>query len=136
MKLTKQEISGVVVVSIEGKLVGGPENSEQFHHFFKSLLDEGKNKVIVDLTETPWANSQGIGMLIGVHTSLAKTGGELALANVSDRIRDVLVVTRLLKVFTVVDTVDQALLWVSDEEPQFGARTIENPQKSIDPNPA
>ena len=49
MKIKKKEISGVVVVQIEGKLIGGPENSEKFHSFFKSVLDEGHRRVVVNL---------------------------------------------------------------------------------------
>jgi len=109
VKLSKRDVSGAVVVDIEGKFVGGPENSDMFHSFFKSLLSEGQKKVVVNLGKTPWANSQGIGMLIGAHTSFANEGGELVLAQVTDRIQDILTVTRLLLIFRTFETESQAL---------------------------
>ena len=109
MKLSKREAGGAVVVIIEGKFVGGPENSDKFHSFFKGILAEGQKKVIVNLSKTPWANSQGIGMLISAHTSFANAGGELVLSNVTDRIHDILTVTRLLLIFKSFENVDEAL---------------------------
>lgn len=109
MNLSKREVPGAVVVDIDGKFVGGPENSDKFHSFFKGLLTEGHNKVVVNLGKTPWANSQGIGMLISAHTSFANANGELVLAEVTDRIQDILQVTRLFLIFRSFDTEGQAV---------------------------
>ena len=113
MKLSKREREGAVLVDVEGKFVGSPENSDVFHSFFKSLLSEGWKKVVVNLDESPWANSQGIGMLIGAHTSFANAGGELVLARVTPRIYDILTVTRLLLIFKTFETEDEALAHLS-----------------------
>ena len=109
MKLSKREMEGAVIVDVEGKFVGSPENTDIFHSLFKELLNEGHNKVVVNLGGSPWANSQGIGMLIGAHTSFANAGGELVLARVTERIYDVLTVTRLLLIFKTFETEDEAL---------------------------
>jgi len=109
MKLTKKEVRGVVVVGIHGKLLGGPDESDKFHQFFKSIIDEGKKNVVVDLHRTSYANSLGIGMLIGAHTSIRNSGGELVLARVIDRINNILVVTQLCLIFKEFDTVDEAV---------------------------
>jgi anti-sigma B factor antagonist len=101
------------VVHVKGKFVGGPENSDKFHSFIKSLLSEGQNKIVINLSRTPWANSQGIGMLIGAHTSIANAGGELVLAHVTDRINDILTVTRLLLIFKTFETEDEALKYLA-----------------------
>ena len=115
MKLTKKEITGAVVVGIEGKLIGGPENSDTFHNFFKTLLSDGHKNIIVNLHKTPWANSQGIGMLIGAHTSVSNAGGELVLSHVADRINDILAVTRLALIFKTFDTDDDASNYLTKE---------------------
>jgi anti-sigma B factor antagonist len=113
VKLSKRESEGVVIVDVKGKFIGSPENSDMFHSFFKSLLAEGWKKVVVNLGESPWANSQGIGMLIGAHTSFANAGGELVLARVTDRVNDILTVTRLLLIFKTFETEDAALAHLS-----------------------
>jgi len=109
MKLTKREIRGVVVVEIKGKLIGGPDDSDKFHGFIKALLDDGKNRIVISLRSTPWADSRGIGMLIGAYTSVKNAGGELVLAHVVDRINSILSVTRLLLIFTTFENVEEAV---------------------------
>ena len=112
MKLTKRQISSVAVVNVEGKLVGGPEGCEKFHELFHSLIDSGHRHVVVNLGKTPWASSQGVGMLIGAHTSLKNRGGELVLADIQDRIRDILDVTKLTMVFHTCKTEGEAVAYL------------------------
>lgn len=109
MKFVQKEVGDVTVIEVHGKMIGGPENSEKFYGLFKRLIEEEKTKVIVNLRKTPWANSQGVGMLIGAHTSMQNAGGELVLAHVVDKINDVLSVTRLLLIFKTFETLDEAI---------------------------
>lgn len=109
MRLSKKEIRGVVVVQIHGKLLGGPSESDEFHKFFKVLTKTHKTKVVIDLGSTSYANSVGIGMLIGAYTSIKNIGGELVLARVIDRIQGILAVTKLLLIFKTFETVDEAI---------------------------
>jgi anti-sigma B factor antagonist len=109
MKLTKKEVRGVVVVGIHGKLLGGPDESDKFRQLFKSIINEGKKNIVVNLRRTSYASSPGIGMLIGAYTSIRNSGGELVLAHVIDRIKNILVVTQLCLIFKTLDTVDEAV---------------------------
>jgi anti-sigma B factor antagonist len=109
MQLTKKEVRGVVVVGIHGKLLGGSDESDKFHQVFKTIIDDGKKYVVVDLHRTSYANSVGIGMLIGAYTSMKNSGGDLVLANVIDRINNILVVTQLCLIFKTFDSVDEAV---------------------------
>ncbi len=109
MKLTRKDVRGVVVVAIQGNIIGGSGDSEKFHEMFKSIIDEGKRDVVIDLGRTSYANSLGIGMIIGVYTSLKKAGGELVLARVIDRVKGILAVTQLLLIFKTFETVEAAV---------------------------
>lgn len=108
MKCKDTKSGNAVVVDIEGKLVGGP-GSDAFHGLIKRLLERGEKRIVVNLQETPWANSQGIGLLIGALTSVTREGGRLVLANGCDRIHDVLEVTRLSMIFDCYESVEAAL---------------------------
>jgi anti-sigma B factor antagonist len=116
VKITKRDAPGAVIVDISGKFFGGPENSDKFHTLFKSLLKEGHKKVVVNLAKTPYANSQAIGMLISAHTSLANAGGELVLANVANRIQDILTVTRLMLIFKEFGSEADALEYLNRQD--------------------
>ena len=115
MELTKKEIRGVTVVEIERKLSGSPENSAEFHNFIKGLLDEGKNKIVISLRKTTWADSWGIGMALGAYTSVKNAGGTLVLAQVNDRINDILSVTRLHYVFKTFANEDEAVGYLAKD---------------------
>ena len=108
MKCRERKVAEAIVVDVEGKLVGGP-NSGEFHGLIKRLLEEGERRFVINLQETPWANSQGIGLLIGALTSVTNEGGKLVLAESGERIRDVLKVTRLYMIFENFATVDAAV---------------------------
>lgn len=103
------EVGGADVVAISGKIVGSAQSSREFHELIKSLIDDGKRKFVIDLTETPWTNSLGVGMLMGAYTSVKGSQGVIVLANATERIRDLLKVTRLDLVFEIFDSVDDAL---------------------------
>ena len=109
IEVKASESGGVEVVTISGKIVGSAQSSREFHELIKTLIDEGKRKFVIDLTETPWTNSLGVGMLMGAYTSVRSNQGEIVLANATERIRDLLRVTRLDLVFEVFDSLDDAL---------------------------
>ena len=88
--------------------MGGPDASSLNEELHK-LIDTGKNKVVVDLGEVKFMNSSGLGMLIGALTTVRNAGGNLKLARASDKIEQLLVVTKLVTVFEHFDAVDEAL---------------------------
>ena len=108
MKLKKREADGVLIVYVEGKMVGG-EDSDKMHEFIKDVLAEGHKKVLINLSKVPWADSRGIGMLIGAHASVKNAGGSAVLSNVGDRINSILTLTRLLLIFQTFDTEQEGI---------------------------
>jgi len=109
IEVTRMETRGIEVVAISGKIVGSAQSSREFHELIRSLVADGKRKFVVDLKETPWTNSLGVGMLMGAYISVKNQGGEVVLANPTDRIRDLLRVTRLYQVFEVFDSLEAAV---------------------------
>ena len=97
----------LVVLEPKGKIMGGPDASllhDQLHEY----IQQGKKKVIIDLSKVDWMNSTGLGILISALTTLKKNQGELKLANVTDKIQSLLTITKLVTVFETYDSVDQA----------------------------
>jgi anti-sigma B factor antagonist len=108
MKLNHREENGVVVIEPKGKIMGGPE-STALHDLLHDLIDQGKSSVVIDLGKVDWMNSTGLGLLISGLTTLKKSGGELRLANVTDKIQSLLTITKLVTIFKSFDTVDEAV---------------------------
>lgn len=108
MTVKEQEIGDVVVLELSGKIMGGPDASllnDKLHE----LIDKNQTKVIADLNKVNWMNSSGLGILIGGLTTMRNNGGDLKLANVTDRIQSLLMITKLLTVFETHDSIDKAV---------------------------
>jgi len=108
MNLKEKEIDGVVILDLSGKVMGGPDAnllSEKLHE----LVDKKKTKVIADLSKVSWMNSSGLGILIGGLTTMRNTEGDLKLVNVTERIKSLLIITKLITIFETFDSVDEAL---------------------------
>ena len=108
MKMTETISDKVVVLELSGKIMGGPDATlltEKLHQ----LIESGKTQVIVDLSQVSWMNSSGLGILIGGLTTMRHNGGDLKLANITDKIQSLLMITKLLSVFETYETVDKAI---------------------------
>ena len=64
--------------------------------------------LIIDFAQVPYADSAGIGALVGAYVTRQNSGRRLVLAGVSNRVRDALKVTRVDQFFQFVDSVAQA----------------------------
>jgi anti-sigma B factor antagonist len=107
LKVNQRELSGAVVLDLQGKLTGGPD-AEQFRSLFKDLIQDGKKNIIVNLKKVEWINSTGLGILISGYTSVRKAGGDLVLCNVGDRIDSILYVTKLNLLFQAFEDEEDA----------------------------
>ena len=108
MKITQRDVDDVVVLDLNGKLTGGPD-ADTFREVFKSLVDNGKKNIIVNLEKVSWINSTGLGILISGYTSVRKSGGDLVVMHASDRIESILYVTKLNLLFRSYDSEEDAV---------------------------
>ena len=108
MKIKERKRDGVAVLEMSGRLMGGPD-SEAFDEVLKTLIHEGCRNVIVNMEKVRWVNSTGLGILISGYTTLKKSGGELKLLKVSDRIENIFIVSKLYTVFESYQDEDEAV---------------------------
>ena len=108
MRIQSKEIDGITILQLQGKLMGGPD-ADTFRKTIYGLLENGKKKVVVDLKGVKWVNSTGVGILISGYTTLRKSGGDMKLAHVSEKIQSILYVTKLNLIFECYDSNDEAI---------------------------
>jgi len=108
MRLKTKELNDVVVIEVKGNMMGGPD-SQKFRDLLHKIIDEGKNKVVVDLKSVKFINSAGLGTLISGLTTMRNAGGDLKIANPTEKIESLLMITRLIKVFESYSSVDEAV---------------------------
>jgi anti-sigma B factor antagonist len=108
MEITEKEMNDILIFSIKGEIMGGPE-SEIFQKKLYGAVEEGKVNVVVDMSHATWMNSSGLGMLISGLTTLRSSGGDLLLTNMSERLQRPLEITKLDSVFKIFDSVQSAV---------------------------
>ncbi|MCH8287747.1 MAG: STAS domain-containing protein [Candidatus Marinimicrobia bacterium] len=105
----KEKIEGdVAILSLSGKMMGGPETQELQTHV-KGLLNDKLTKVVVDLAKVKWMNSSGLGALMGSLTSMRNADGDLRIANVTEKVKSLLMITQLITIFKTYESVDRAV---------------------------
>ena len=105
----KEKIEGdVAILSLSGKMMGGPETQELQTHV-RGLLNDKLNKVVVDLAKVKWMNSSGLGALMGSLTSMRNADGDLRIANVTEKVKSLLMITQLMTIFKTYESVDRAV---------------------------
>ncbi len=108
LKISSRDVDSVVILTLKGKLIGGPEAIE-FRETVKNLIAEGKTRVLVDLGGVTWIDSTGLGTLISAYTSLKKVSGDLKLLHLTKKIHNLLVITQLITVLEDWDDEHQAI---------------------------
>ena len=105
----KELIQGdVVVLTMKGNMLGDSDTAE-FRERIKVLVAEGFLKVVLDLATVAWVNSAGLGAMISAMTTLNRGGGDLRIANITDKIQSLFLVTQLVKVFKTYESTDRAV---------------------------
>ena len=108
MKIKEKIENHIAILSLSGKMMGGPETTE-LHDHIKGLIHDGVKNIVIDLGDVKWMNSSGMGVLMASKTSLDNAGGRLVLARVTEKVQSLLMITQLIKVFETYETVDRAI---------------------------
>ncbi len=108
MQINEQRQGDVVVLALKGKLMGGTE-TQAVHQKVKELTEDKVLKIVVDLAKVKWMNSSGLGAIIGSMTTIKNAGGELKLANVTDKVHSLFMITKLITIFDTHESVAEAV---------------------------
>ncbi|UCG53452.1 MAG: STAS domain-containing protein [Candidatus Latescibacterota bacterium] len=108
MKFSQRDYEGYVTLDLKGKLTGGPE-AETFRDLFKSLVQQDKKHVIINLRDIEWISSTGIGILIRGYKTVREAGGEFVIVRVGERTQQVFNVLRLDHIFKIAANEDEAV---------------------------
>ena len=108
MKIKTTEKYEAVIIELKGNVMGG-EDTKEFNELLHKLIDKGKTRIVIDLGSVKFMNSSGLGMLIGGLTTVKKADGIFKLANVTEKIESLVIITKLITIFETYDSVDKAV---------------------------
>lgn len=98
----------IALVEVKGSLVGD-DDTDLFRAAVADFIEQGNKCLVVNLARVNYMNSSGIGAIIAAHASYARNGGEVRLVGLSKNVQTLLAITRLIDVFEVFDTVEEAI---------------------------
>ncbi len=106
---------GIVVVSLSGKLIGG-SGAEAIPRDVKPFIDQGRRRFIFDFHDATYADSTGIGAILRVYSLLSDVGGRMVFIRVNRHIHQVLSIMRLDSVIRILETEDEAVAAVAEDQ--------------------
>jgi anti-sigma B factor antagonist len=108
LNLKERQAGDVTILDLSGEVRIG-DSSVALRESVRNLADQGKKKLLLNLAGVKYIDSSGIGELIANYTTVSRQGGQLKLLNLTDRIQNLLVITKLLTVFDAYDNEAEAL---------------------------
>ncbi len=108
LNISERQAGDVTILDLDGKITIG-EGSVALRNAIRRLLGEGKNKILLNLGSVGYIDSSGIGELVSSFTAVNKENGQLKLLNLTQKIQDLLAITKLLTVFDTFDDEGDAL---------------------------
>ncbi len=106
--ISERQAGDVTILDLDGKVTIG-EGSVALRNAIRRLLGDGKSKILMNLGGVGYIDSSGIGELVSSFTAVNKEGGTLKLLNLTQKIQDLLAITKLLTVFDVYEDEPSAL---------------------------
>ena len=108
MNIELRKEQDVVIVDFKGRLAVGV-GEELLPHVIGGLLDEGHKKILLNLSEMDYIDSNGLGELVQSLKTARKHEASLRLLKPQDRVAKTLRLTNLLPMFSVYDSEKEAL---------------------------
>ena len=109
MQITERTVNDISILDLEGRLTIG-DGAELLRDTVKTLVSQGKAKVLINLTKVPYVDSGGLGELVHCLVSAKKASGTVKLMGLTSKITDLLAITRLVTVFDTYETELDALV--------------------------
>jgi anti-sigma B factor antagonist len=103
MTTSTRVVGDVTVVDISGRIALG-EESAGLRDIIMNLLSDGHPKILLNLAGVNYIDSSGLGTLVSGFTSVRKAGGELKLVNLTEKVDNLMQITKLYTVFDIADS--------------------------------
>ena len=109
MQIEERQSGEVTVIRVTGDITLNKGGDVLLKDKVQSLLQQGKKKLLLDLGGVSYVDSAGLGQLVQVYATTKNHGGALKLLNLTKRLKDLLVVSKLLTVFYSYESEAEAL---------------------------
>ena len=109
MKIETELVNNGAILTVHGKIMIDEEVDDLRLSVENMLKMAAVRTIVLDLGDVPYVDCAGLGELVRCHTTTGKWGRELALCCLTPKIKDLLAITKLLTVFEIYDTREEAV---------------------------
>ncbi|HEY4611631.1 MAG TPA: STAS domain-containing protein [Bacteroidota bacterium] len=109
MTIEQKTHDDVTIISVRGSIMSEPD-ALQFRKKIYGLLENDVRKVVVDIGSVERMSSTGLGAIMAAMASVKTRGGELCIANASKKTGPLFMVTKLVRVLKLYESVEKAVL--------------------------
>lgn len=107
-EIRQKKMGSTIVLEMQGDIIGAAESSTLMD-LLHDLLEGGHKHIVIDLSQVSSMNSSGLGTLINALQVMRQNGGDLKLCGISQKVRTIFSITKLISVFDIHATVEDAI---------------------------
>ena len=104
---TITEENSIILLRLSGRILDNEQTSRLLSEVDNTLSDK-INKIVLDIENIEYINSNGLNCFIQLLTKARNMGGDAVIINVPEKIKKLLLISKLNTVFTIKDSVGQA----------------------------
>jgi anti-sigma B factor antagonist len=108
MKIEKRKKGNVTIFDLKGKILSG-EGIDELRQSIDATINANEKQLVLNFAEVPYLDSTGLGEVVRSYTTLKKAGGTIKIANLTNKVQDLLSVTKLITVFETFQNEDEAV---------------------------
>jgi anti-sigma B factor antagonist len=108
MKIEKRKNGDVTIFDLKGKILIG-EGIDELREAINESIKANDTKLLLNFDQVPYLDSTGLGEVVRSYTTLKKEGGMVKIVNLTQKVRDLLSVTKLITVFETFEDEDKAV---------------------------
>lgn len=108
LNITERHQDTVLILDLEGKIKLGEECSN-LRQTLRSLVENGEKKILLNLEKVSFIDSSGLGELVASYITIQKNGGDVRLVHLSEKVHELMTLTKLLTIFEVYDNEADAI---------------------------
>lgn len=108
MKIGKREKGNVTILDLKGKILMG-NGIEELREAINTAVKEENTKLLLNFADVPYLDSTGLGEVVRSYTTVKNAGGMVKILNLTQKVQDLLSVTKLITVFETFEDEDKAI---------------------------
>lgn len=107
LNIEVKSLKRVDVVTVSGRI--DSSNASSFDDALKGILDNGRHKIVLDLNGVNYMSSAGLRAMVAALRECKKHRGDVRLADISERVSEVLSLAGLDSLFTAYEDTTSAV---------------------------